>query len=130
MHALGELHAPLAVQVWTPLPEHCVWPGAHEPVQAPPTQVWFEQAAPEVQVPVELHVCGWLLPEQLTSPGPHVPEHAPPRQVWWLHATAVPQVPFDAHVCTPLPEHCVAPGVHTPVQAPLAHTYWHVLAVP
>jgi hypothetical protein len=99
-------------------------------VQAPPTQVWFEQAVPEVQVPDVLHVCGWLLPEQLTSPGPHVPEHAPPRQVWWLHATAVPHVPFDAHVCTPLPEHCVAPGVHTPVQAPLAHTYWHVLAVP
>jgi hypothetical protein len=39
LHAETLLQVPLAVQVCTPLPEHCVWPGAHTPVQAPLTQV-------------------------------------------------------------------------------------------
>jgi hypothetical protein len=49
-------------------------------VQTPATQAWFEQAVPEVHVPVELHVWG-VLPEQFRSPGPQDPEHAPPTQV-------------------------------------------------
>jgi hypothetical protein len=38
---------------------HWVWPGAHTPWQAPPTQVWFEHAEPVLcQAPLALHVCG------------------------------------------------------------------------
>jgi hypothetical protein len=50
-HAAAEPHAPLAVQVWTLLPEHCVAPGAHTPVQLPLTHAWFEHAAPFCQFP-------------------------------------------------------------------------------
>ena len=56
---------PLAVHVSTPLPEHCVWPAAHTPVQAPATHVWLTQAVPAAHAPEAPHVSGWLLPEQL-----------------------------------------------------------------
>jgi hypothetical protein len=58
-------HAPAAVQVCTPLPEHCVAPGAHTPVHVPLTHVWLVHAVPTVHVPVALQVSGWLEPEQL-----------------------------------------------------------------
>jgi hypothetical protein len=57
--------APLAVHVSTPLPLQVFWPGAHEPVHVPPTQVWLLHAVPTVQVPEALQVSGWLLTEQL-----------------------------------------------------------------
>jgi hypothetical protein len=76
--------------VSTPLPEHVVWVGAHEPVHVPFTQVWFEQAVPTVHVPEALHVSGWFMAEQLTCPGAQVPAHAPATHVWLLQATAEP----------------------------------------
>jgi hypothetical protein len=44
VQATGELQAPVAVQVSTPLPEHVVWPGAHTPVHTPLTHVLLLQA--------------------------------------------------------------------------------------
>ena len=78
------------MQVSTPLPEHVVWPGAHEPVHEPLTHVWLLHAVPTVQVPVELHVSGWLLPEQFTCPGAHEPEQTPETQVVLVQAVGVP----------------------------------------
>jgi hypothetical protein len=61
-HAAAEPHVPLALHVSTPLPEHCVAPGVHDPVHAPLTHAWFVQALAFCQVPVALHVCGcWPL---------------------------------------------------------------------
>jgi hypothetical protein len=98
---------PAAEQVCGCWPLHAVWDGAHTPWQAPATQVWFEQTAPEVcQVPVASHVCG-CCPLHRVLPGPHEPEHAPPTQAWLVQATAAPHVPSDWHVSTPLPEHWV-----------------------
>jgi hypothetical protein len=44
VHATAEPQAPLVLQVSTPLPEHVVWFGAHDPAQAPLTHVWFTHA--------------------------------------------------------------------------------------
>jgi hypothetical protein len=35
---------PLALQVCTPLPEHCVLPGAQTPLQPPDTHAWLPQS--------------------------------------------------------------------------------------
>jgi hypothetical protein len=51
------------LQVWTPLPEHCVAPGVQEPVQALLTHAWLVQATGEPQLPVPSHVCTLALPE-------------------------------------------------------------------
>jgi hypothetical protein len=50
-------YSPLELHVCTPLLEHWVAPGAHTPVQVPPTQAWFEQAAPFCQDPLPSQVC-------------------------------------------------------------------------
>jgi hypothetical protein len=44
VQATGALQLPSDWQVSRLVPEHVVWLGAHEPWQAPETQVWFEQA--------------------------------------------------------------------------------------
>lgn len=74
-------HVPAALQVWTPLFEHCVAPGAHwvhAPFQhtgvAPEHVVWF------CQWPVPSQVCV-MLPEHCVCPAAHTPVHAPPTQV-------------------------------------------------
>jgi hypothetical protein len=55
-HATGAPHVPVEEQVWMPLPEHCVAPGVHTPVQPPLTQAWFEHATLSVdQVPSDWH---------------------------------------------------------------------------
>jgi hypothetical protein len=51
------LHVPFADQVWTPLPEHCVAPGTHTPVQPPDTQAELVHATAVPHVPFVLHVC-------------------------------------------------------------------------
>jgi hypothetical protein len=42
------------------LPEHWVCPGAQEPEHVAPTHVWLLHAAPLVQVPLALQLCGVL----------------------------------------------------------------------
>ncbi len=37
------LHSPLPLHVSTPLPEHCVEPGAQTPTHIPATHAWFAQ---------------------------------------------------------------------------------------
>lgn len=81
-------------QVCTPLPvlAHCAWPGAHTPVHAPLTHVWFEQATAVPQAPPE-HV--WTpLPEHVVWPGAQAPEHPPLLHVWLVQAAAALQVPL------------------------------------
>jgi hypothetical protein len=109
------------------LPWHSVWPGAHEPVQAVPMQVWFTQFTGLPNVPPE-HVSS-PLPEQSVWPGVHDPEQAPPTQVDAEHVTAVPHVPLVVQLWTPLLVvlHCVCPGAHWPVHPPLMHV-WFVQA--
>jgi hypothetical protein len=57
LHADTVPQVPLDVQVCTPLPEHCVWPATHTPVQAPLTHVWLLHATAVPQVPLDWHVC-------------------------------------------------------------------------
>jgi hypothetical protein len=60
---------------WTPLPEHCIAPGVHDPVHPPETQLWLQVTAVP-KVPVSPHV--WTpLPEHCVPPGAHTPVQAP-----------------------------------------------------
>jgi hypothetical protein len=44
--------------------------------------VWLaSHAAASCQVPLELHVCSWLLDAHRVSVGPHTPEQEPATQV-------------------------------------------------
>ena len=54
LHAVPGVQAPAALHVsgWL-LDEQLVWPGAHTPVHAPPTHVWFEQAVAPPNVPFD-----------------------------------------------------------------------------
>jgi hypothetical protein len=118
-HAKAVPHAPLALQVWTASPEHCVFPGVQTPVQLPLTHAWFEQAVVFCHVPVPSQVCGcW--PLHCLVPGEQDPEHAPPLQTF---GQAVPftHAPAALQVWGMSPLHCLVPGVQTPVQAPLTH---------
>lgn len=76
-HATGLLHEPLALQVSTPSPEHCVAPGTHA-AHAPLTQAGVdpEQADAVPHSPVASHDCT-PLPEHCVAPGLHWPPHAP-----------------------------------------------------
>jgi hypothetical protein len=55
-HATAVPQAPLALQVSTPLPEHCTWPGAQTPVQAPAAHAWLAHATAVPQAPLALQV--------------------------------------------------------------------------
>ena len=57
-HVTSAPHVPFAVQVCTPLFEHCLSPGAHTPVQTPDTHALFEQGVWSTQVPFTSHDCG------------------------------------------------------------------------
>lgn len=80
VHACAPPHAPVELQVCTPLPveAHFVAPGAQSPVQAPLTHAWFVQGDGVPQVPLELQVSTPLLVEEhLTAAGEHSPVQAP-----------------------------------------------------
>jgi len=63
--------------------------------------VWLaSHAAASCQVPVALHVCGWLLDAHCFSLGPHTPVHEPATQVV-LGPHGLPlscQLPIALHV--------------------------------
>jgi hypothetical protein len=111
-----------AVQVCSAaLPEHCVEPAAHVPVQTPPEQVAAPHGTADPQVPVPLHV-STPLPLQRTDPGTQLPVHDPPTQAELVQITGAPQAPLALHVATPLTEppsdptaHSVELGEHTPL---------------
>jgi len=100
--------------------EHRFAPGAHVPVQFPPTQAWFAHVAPSRQVPVESHVCV-VWPLQRFEVGLHDPEHAPPLHTFWQVA-AFCHAPLASQVWGMSPSHCFVVGVHSPVHAPLRQT--------
>jgi hypothetical protein len=59
LHATAVPHAPLALHVCTPLPEHCVCPGPHTPWHEPLTHVRFVAHTESfTHPPLALHVCG------------------------------------------------------------------------
>jgi hypothetical protein len=67
---------PVASQTRTPLPEHCVVPGVHWPVQTPATHAELLHVCAVDHVPVTSQV--WTaLPEQRTAAGVQDPVHAP-----------------------------------------------------
>jgi hypothetical protein len=63
---------PLAPHVCTPLPEHWVAPGVHEPEHAPLTQAELEQAAAVPHCP-EASQVSTPLPEHRAVPGAQTP---------------------------------------------------------
>jgi hypothetical protein len=99
-------------------------PFAQTPTQAPPEQVWFEQATALPHWPMMSQVCT-PLPEHLVAPGTQTPWHdavvllgtQPKGQ-----SEGGPQVPFAEQVSTPWVRppsspvaHCLVPGAQTPV---------------
>jgi len=121
---------PLALQVSTPLPEHCVEPGLHEPLHWPLVHT-LEQAVAVPQPPLALQT-ETLLPWHSVWLGAQTPWHVPPTHVCFVQALVGPQVPLGEHVCVPfvVALHCTAPGAHArhaPFQqtgvAP-AHVVW------
>ena len=52
----GLPNVPPELQVSTPLPEHCVAPGLHDPLHAPETHAESLHATGEPQVPFEVQV--------------------------------------------------------------------------
>ena len=56
MHGTVLPQVPLDVHDWTPLPLHCVCPGAQTPTHAPLMQVLSTQATGEPQLPPAVHV--------------------------------------------------------------------------
>jgi hypothetical protein len=57
VHAAAVPHMPVELHVCTPLPEHCVPPGVHDPEHAPFTHAWPVQRAGAPQLPVLSQVC-------------------------------------------------------------------------
>jgi hypothetical protein len=106
-HAVLGPHVPAATHVsMSVMSVHLVVPGvhvAHDPSKH--TGRAPVHAAPFVQVPVALHVCG-VLPLHCICPGAHTPVHDPLTHVELLHGVPVVQLPLT-HVCGELPMHCV-----------------------
>ena len=128
----GLPHAPLASQVCTPLPEHCVASGradagagaAHAGLVgagdgvAPQRRSRRRSATP--------------LPEHWVAPGrADAGARRRRRTPGWSRRGGRSRCRSRRRSATPLPEHWVAPGVHEPVQAPPAHAWLvHASAVP
>jgi hypothetical protein len=114
------------LQVSTPLFEHVLALGAHEPTHTPVTQVWPEHATAPPYWPSDPQV--WTpLPEHFAVPGMQTPPQAPLTQAYW-HPVAAPHAPVESQIWTPFAKppsptapHCVLPGAQTP---------WHDAVVP
>jgi hypothetical protein len=119
VHAAGVPHDPVPLHVSTPLPEHCVVVGVHDPVHAPMTHAELEHATGMPHAP-PLHV-STPLPPHCVWPGAHMPVQAPLTHVWLVHATGVPHDPVALHVSALLLVHCVVAGVHA-TQVLFQHT--------
>jgi hypothetical protein len=78
---------------------HADCPGAHTPVHAPLTHVWFVHAVPFTQAPLVLHVWGCVVVEHCVAPGAQLPVHDPLTHAWFEQAVASCQVPAELHVC-------------------------------
>jgi len=137
-HATGFPHAPVLLQVSTPLLLHCVDPGEHDPVHAPPTHAVFTHVEAGPQEPVVLHVDTPLTEPpsdpvaHSVAPGVQTPWHEAvptgPAHAWFVHEAAVPQVPVAVHVWkAELPEHWVCPGAQTPPQDAVVPDARHVV---
>jgi hypothetical protein len=78
---------------------HFSAPGAHDPVQLPPTHAWLVHAVAFCHVPLVLHVCG-CCPLHCFCVGAHTPVQAPATHVWFEHADPVfDQAPALVQVC-------------------------------
>jgi hypothetical protein len=119
-HGVGVPHE-VSVHVWTPLPEHCVWPMVHVPWHCPFTQVPLAHATPGPHWPHGSQV-STSAPEHCVPWGVHAglegQEHAP--QVHEAVHDCVPYV-LVGHVCAGLPgAHAPAPLQPASVHAPVA----------
>jgi hypothetical protein len=123
VHAVPLTQPPPAPHVCGVLPLHRAWPGAHEPVQTPPVQVWLVHAAGLPHDPASLQV-STPLPEHVVAGGEHATQALFKQAgVAPEHVVSVCQVPPSAHDWTVVPEHCVSPGAHEPVQTPPRHVW-------
>jgi hypothetical protein len=132
LQVAGVPHAPVALQVETPLLWHSVVPGVHVPwqdaVDPDCTHAELVQGTAVPQVP-PLQLCKEL-PEHCEVPGEQVPVHTPLTHVDAEHGVAGPQAPLALQVSTPLPlppsavvEHRMAPGVQFPMHEPPTHAW-------
>ena len=93
---------PVPSQVSTPLFEHTVVVGVHDPTHAPFTQAWSEQATVLLHWPSDPHV--WTpFPEHFVAPGTHTPLQAPLTHPYW-QGLGAPHDPAAEHVSTPTAE--------------------------
>jgi hypothetical protein len=101
-------------------------------VHVPPTQVWFEHAAPTTHAPVALHVSGSFCGVQAVAPEAHTPVQTPATQVEFVHALPLfCQVPPEPQFCGCCPLHCSWPGAHDPAHAPATQVeFVHVTGLP
>ena len=119
VQAVPALQVPFAWHDSRLRPEQRVWPGAHEPVQAPEMHVWFVQVAGALHCPTAEHV-STPFDTHCFAPGVHTPEQTPD----WHHAgevQVVPQLPqFELSVCslTQVAAQPVKPLLHAYPQAP------------
>jgi hypothetical protein len=70
VHAAEAPQLPLALQVCTPLPEHCVLLGAQTPLHPPDTHAWLPQSIGAPHCPVALHA-RTALPAHSVAPWEH-----------------------------------------------------------
>jgi hypothetical protein len=124
---MGLPQLPVELHVWTALPlpasppappspaAHCVWLGAHTPLQAPATHVWpvDVQSIVPPHAPVEPQIADEL-PRHPIAPGVHATQR-PARHdgVAPLHAASASTHCPAEHVSGVEPTHAVAPSVHT-----------------
>jgi hypothetical protein len=123
-HDAGDPQTPPEVHVSTPLPEHCVAPGVHDPAHDPLLQTYWH-ADPELcHVPVESQVWG-CRPLHWEAPGVQLPLQVPvaPLHRYGQLAPLACQLPVVSQTwgCSPL--HSLAPGVQLPVHAPFMHAW-------
>jgi hypothetical protein len=108
---------PSALQVCTPLFEHCLLCGVQTAPQTPAL------IAPPCHVPVASQVCG-TVPLQRVAVGVHTPAQWPPEHAWFVHGV---------HATPPVPHAAVVSVVRhvLPLQQPLgqlteSHCVWQV----
>jgi hypothetical protein len=111
---------PVESQVRTTLLLQSTAPGVQPVVEHTPAVHPLAQAAPLVQLPVALQVCG-TVPLHCCDFGTQVPVHvAAPALTLHTYgqAPALTHLPVESQDCGTLPLHCWVPGTQIPEQAP------------
>jgi hypothetical protein len=133
-HATGVPQSPAAVQVCTPVPEHCSVvglhavhrPAKHAPMlQSPSTPQFFPTAQGLHDPPQSTSVSVPFFTKSVHCASMHLPVALSQR---YGQGVDPAQIPDESQVCgVSVPgAQCFVAGTHSPVQAPAEHTYGHV----